>query len=135
MSDIIKIIDKRQRCYAKCVVMRWSNSEVYLRQWKTLIISARDNENSRWNRENKTKSFSSYGFQYTLRHSFVPLFFVLVAFLFHLLLSLSLALIISIFYGLNYTSLFLYLIIAHLVNAFYNSYIINISPRQLLWFI
>ena len=39
--------------------------------------------------------------------------------------------IIDIFYFLNYTSLLLHLIIKHLLNAFYNKYVINICPRQL----
>ena len=41
-------------------------------------------------------------------------------------------LIIGIFYCLTYTSLLLHLIIIHLVNVFYNNYVINICPRQLL---
>ena len=36
------------------------------------------------------------------------------------------------FYCLNYTSLLLDLIITNLVNTFYNNYVINICPRQLL---
>ena len=31
-AEILKIIDKRERCDAKCVVMRWSSSEVWIRQ-------------------------------------------------------------------------------------------------------
>ena len=42
-------------------------------------------------------------------------------------------LIISIFYYINYTSLLLHLIITHLVYIFYNNYLINICPRQLLY--
>ena len=42
------------------------------------------------------------------------------------------ALIISIFYCLNYTSLLIHLIRTHLVNISYNNYVINICPRQLL---
>ena len=94
------------------------------------------------------------------------------AFLFHLLFSLSLTLVIGIFYCLNCTSLLLHLIptylvshlslssiifsittliigifcclncvsllldlITYLANIFYNNYVINIFPRQLLWFI
>ena len=53
---------------------------------------------------------------------------------FHLLFSLYLTLIVSMFYCLNYTSLLLYLIITQLVNMFYTNYVINICPRQLLWF-
>ena len=53
-------------------------------------------------------------------------------FLFHLLFSLYLTLITSIFYCLNYTSLLLHLIITQLGNTFYNNYIISICPRQLL---
>ena len=103
--------------------------------------------------------------------SFPSLFFVCVCvFLFHLLFSLSLtliinffyclnytllllhlttthlvshltlssiifiisALIIDIFYCLNYTLLLLHLIKTQLVNRFYNNYVINICPRQLL---
>ena len=30
--EIMKIIDEREKCDTKCVVMRWSNSEVQLRQ-------------------------------------------------------------------------------------------------------
>ena len=41
-------------------------------------------------------------------------------------------LIISIFYCLSYTSLLFHLIIPGLVNTFYNDYVINICPRQLL---
>ena len=52
----------------------------------------------------------------------------------HLSLS-SIVIIIStllmgIFYCLNYTLLFLHLIILHLVNIFYNNHVINICPRQ-----
>ena len=61
--------------------------------------------------------------------SFLSLFFV--AFLFHLLFSLYLTLIISIFYCLNYTSPLPHLIIIHLINTFYNNYVINICPAQL----
>ena len=53
---------------------------------------------------------------------------------FHLLFSLYLTLIISMFYCLNYTWLLLYLIITQLVNMFYTNYVINVCPRQLLWF-
>ena len=42
------------------------------------------------------------------------------------------ALINDIFHCLNCISLFLHLIITHLVNIFYNNYVINICPRQLL---
>ena len=42
--------------------------------------------------------------------------------------------IISIFYCLNYSSLLLHLIINNLVNTFYNNYVFNICPMQLLWF-
>ena len=44
-------------------------------------------------------------------------------------------LIIGIFYCLKYTSLFLHLIKTHLVNIFYDNYVINICPRQLLRFL
>ena len=57
--------------------------------------------------------------------SFLILFF---AFLFHLLFSESLTLITSIFYCL----ILLHLITTNLVNTFYNNYVINICPRQLL---
>ena len=30
--EIMKTIDERERCDTKCVVMRWSNSKVYIRQ-------------------------------------------------------------------------------------------------------
>ena len=40
-------INERERCDTGCVVMRRSNSEVYLRQYKILIIWFRDNKNSR----------------------------------------------------------------------------------------
>ena len=43
-------------------------------------------------------------------------------------------LIIGIFDCLNYTLRLLHLI-THLVNIFYNNYVINICPGQLLWFI
>ena len=44
-------------------------------------------------------------------------------------------LIIDIFYCLNCILLLLHLIITYLVNIFYNNYVINIFPPQLLWFI
>ena len=47
-------------------------------------------------------------------------------------ISTTLITIIGIFYCLNYTSLLLDLIITHLVNTFYNNYVINICSRQLL---
>ena len=53
-------------------------------------------------------------------------------FTFHLLFSFYLTLIIGIFHCLNYTSLLLHLIRTHLVNTFYNNYVINVCPRQLL---
>ena len=56
-------------------------------------------------------------------------------FTFHLLFSFYLTLIIGILYCLNCTSLLLHLIITHLVNTLFNNYVINICPRQLLWFI
>ena len=43
--------------------------------------------------------------------------------------SLYLTLIIGIFYCLNYTSLLLHLIITQLVNKFYYNYVVNICPR------
>ena len=30
--EILKIIDERERCDARCVVMRWSSGEMQLRQ-------------------------------------------------------------------------------------------------------
>ena len=59
-----------------------------------------------------------------LHYSFCPpcsflllfVFLLFFAFLFHLLFSLSLTLIIGIFYHLNYTSLLLHLITTHLVS-------------------
>ena len=30
--EIMKIIDEKERCDTKCVAMRWSNSQVQLRQ-------------------------------------------------------------------------------------------------------
>ena len=30
--EIMKIIDERERCDTRCVLMRWSNNEVKLRQ-------------------------------------------------------------------------------------------------------
>ena len=48
--EIMKTIDERERCDTRCVVMRWSNGEVKLRQWRMPIISIRDNENNRWYR-------------------------------------------------------------------------------------
>ena len=65
----------------------------------------------------------------SLLYPSLTLFF---AFLFYLLFSLSLTLIIGIFYFFNYTSLLLHLIITNLVNIFYNKYVINICPRHLL---
>ena len=53
-------------------------------------------------------------------------------FLFHLFFFIISTLIIGIFYCLNYISLLLYLIITYLVIEFYNNYVINICPRQLL---
>ena len=41
-------------------------------------------------------------------------------------------LIISIFYCLNYISLLLHLIITQLANMFFNNYVINLCPRQIL---
>ena len=32
VSDIMKTIDENGRCYTRCVVMRWSNREVQLKQ-------------------------------------------------------------------------------------------------------
>ena len=60
--------------------------------------------------------------QYTLCHTFP----------FHILFSLYPTLFIGTFYCLNYASLLLDIIITHLVNTFYNNYVINICPRQLL---
>ena len=48
--QITKIIDEREKCYAGCVVMRWSNSKE-----KMSIISVRDNENNRWKRDAKKR--------------------------------------------------------------------------------
>ena len=72
----------------------------------------------------------------TLSLELVPplLFYLFFPFLFHLLFSLYLTLIIGIFYSLNYTSLLLHLNAAQLVNTFYNNYVLNICPRQLLKF-
>ena len=80
---------------------------------------------------NTAQSFSSHTFTLAC---VTPLFFSFFVFclLFHLLFLLSLTLIISIFYSLNYTSLILHLIRAHLVNTFYNNYVTNTSPGQLL---
>ena len=30
--EVMKTIDERERCDAKCIVLRWGNSEVWLRQ-------------------------------------------------------------------------------------------------------
>ena len=46
--EVMKTIDERKRCDTRCVVMRWSISEVKLRQWKMLIIIVSDSENNRW---------------------------------------------------------------------------------------
>ena len=43
--EIMKTIDERKRSDTRCVEMRWNNSEV--------LISVRDNENNRWNRNGK----------------------------------------------------------------------------------
>ena len=67
-----------------------------------------------------------------LRSSLVFSVLVFFPFLFHQLFSLSLTLIISIFYCLNYTLLLLHVIVTHLAKIFYNKYVINICPRQLL---
>ena len=63
--------------------------------------------------------------EHTLYHTFP----------FHLLFSLYPTLIIDIFYCLNYTSVLLDLIITHLVNTFYDNYVIVLCPRQFLRFI
>ena len=54
-AEIMKIIDERARCDLRCVVMRWSNSKVLLRQEKMSIISVEYNENDRWKRNAKKK--------------------------------------------------------------------------------
>ena len=55
--EIMRIIDEIGRCDRKCIVMRWSNSKVQLRQEKMLIISTRDHENNSWKRNaKKTKT-------------------------------------------------------------------------------
>ena len=51
--EIMKIIHEREKCDTKCFVMRWSNSEVQLRQQKKAIISVTDNENDTWKRNAK----------------------------------------------------------------------------------
>ena len=72
-------------------------------------------------------------FHYSLHQSFVPLYFCFFAFLFHLLFSLSLTLINSIFYYLNYTSLLLHLIATHLAsNLSISSIIFIISDTNYL---
>ena len=43
--EILKTIDERKRSDTRCVETRWNNSEV--------LISVRDNENNRWNRNGK----------------------------------------------------------------------------------
>ena len=51
----MKIIDERWRCDTIGVVMRWSNSEMSLRQWKTSIMNVRHNGNNRWKGKTKKK--------------------------------------------------------------------------------
>ena len=54
---ITKIPDEREKCDTRCVLMKWSNSEVQLRQYKMPIISVRYNENNRWKRNAKKKDW------------------------------------------------------------------------------
>ena len=53
--EIMKIINQRESCDTRIVVMRWSNNEVWLIQKKMPIISVRDNEYNRWKRNAKKK--------------------------------------------------------------------------------
>ena len=46
----MKTIDERKMCDTMCVLMRWSNSEVEIKQYKMPMISVRGNENKRWKR-------------------------------------------------------------------------------------
>ena len=81
-----------------------------------LIISARDNESNRWKREaTKTKNKGTKEWRKVYWKPLELNDFVLFS-LFHLLFSLSLTLIISIFHCLNYTSLLLHLITTHLAS-------------------
>ena len=72
---------------------------------------------------------------------FFSVFVLLFFFVFFFLISFSSIIfivsetpIIDIFYCLNYSSPLLHLIINNLVNTFYNNYVFNICPMQLLWF-
>ena len=87
----------------------WQNSESNLKIKETLHIN--------WRKLKRTaKSLSSYTFHKAcVTHLFLSVF-VFAAFLFHLLFSLSLTLMISIFYFLNYTSLLLHFIAKHLLS-------------------
>ena len=99
------------------------------------IISGRDNENSRWTLFSLSLTltigiFHCFNYTLLLLHLITThlvrlvlfslclfWFFLLLlfAFLFHLLFPISLTLIISIFYCLNYTLLLVHLITTHLV--------------------
>ena len=46
----MKTIDERKMCDTMCVLMRWSNSEVEIKQYKMPMISVRGNENKIWKR-------------------------------------------------------------------------------------
>ena len=59
----------------------------------------------------------------SLQHTWCHTFTLHLLFLFYMIL------IINIFYCLNYTLLLLHLIITHLINTFYNDYIITICHR------
>ena len=78
-------------------------------------------------------------FFYCLNYTSLLLHLITINFVSHFSLSSIIftisILIIGIFYCLNYTLLLLHLTITHLVNIFYNNYVINRCPRQLLWFI
>ena len=52
--EILKIINERESCDTRCVVMRWSSIEAQLRQQKMPIISAKDNKSNRWKRNART---------------------------------------------------------------------------------
>ena len=57
----MKIIDERKRCDARYAAMKWSNSEMQLRQRKISIIIIRDNENNSRKEEKKTKTKKNKG--------------------------------------------------------------------------
>ena len=110
------------------LILKW-NLEVAL----SIILKERSLYESKHGGVEMLKNFTVF---MTFRYYFISLQHPWYhTFTFHLLFSLYLTLIISIFHCLDYTSLLLHLIITYYVSIFYNNYVINICPRQLLWFI